>query len=122
MYRKYLVCLFVLGLLAGPACTYNVEEELYPSNSCETEDVTFTADIMPVIQNICVTCHNQLVTNGNVNLDGHSNVKIVAENGRLLGAIRHDNGFAAMPQDQSRLPDCTIEKFEAWVAGGALDN
>ncbi|MCB0630884.1 MAG: hypothetical protein R2824_21155 [Saprospiraceae bacterium] len=122
MHSKYLFPLFLLALTMSPSCYYDVEEELYPSTECNTSGVTYTGVIAAVVQNSCISCHNQSVTNGGVNLDGYNNIKVVANNGRLLGAIRHDNGFAAMPQGQPQLPDCTIQKFEAWVNEGAPEN
>ena len=38
---------------------------------------------------------------------------------KLIGAIKHEPGFVAMPQSGGKLEDCDIEKMEAWIAAGA---
>jgi hypothetical protein len=115
---------FTFALLAFviSGCFYDVEEELYSDLECQTQNVTYSADILPVLQENCYVCHGLSISSGGVTLEGHSNVKTFADNGRLLGAIRHDPGFSPMPQNQPQLVQCTIEKFEAWVAAGAPEN
>ena len=48
----------LLALLIG-SCYYDVEEELYPSLECDTADITYTADVLPIIEGNCFSCHNQ---------------------------------------------------------------
>lgn len=103
------------------ACYYDIEEDLYP-NGCDTTNVTFSGGVVPILESTCVTCHNQLSQNGSVLLEGYENVKIVVDNGKLLGAIMHEPGFSAMPQGGPMLPDCSIMKIQAWVDAGAPDN
>lgn len=119
--RLMLTGLFLsLGL---SSCYKDNEEDLYPSNgdTCNTQNVSFSQVIEPLIGNNCLSCHSATNTSGGVRLDGYSNIADAATNGRLLGAIRHDAGFSAMPQG-GKLPDCAISQFEAWVEQGALNN
>lgn len=40
----------------------------------------------------------------------------------LVGNIRHDAGFPAMPQGGAKLDDCKIALIKAWVDAGAPNN
>lgn len=40
----------------------------------------------------------------------------------LVGNIRHDAGFNAMPQGGGKLTDCQIAIIKAWVDAGAPSN
>jgi hypothetical protein len=52
---------------------------------------------------------------GNVNLEDYGKLIVHIENGKFLGAIRHAPGFSPMPQGESKLADCDIEKIENWI-------
>ena len=104
------------------SCYYDVEEELYPAGNCETENTSFSQNVMPILTQNCNICHATGVEQRNVILDSYDAVIMHVSDGTLMGSIRHDNGFAAMPQGQPQLSVCTIEKIAAWIADGALNN
>ena len=116
----------VMALIAGifliGNCYYDVEEELYPNPDCQTADVSYSQDVLPIIQNNCYSCHNAVSRNGNVVLEGYSNLKSYANSGALLGVIKHQDGYPAMPQNQPQLVECQIAKIEQWITDGAPDN
>ena len=107
-------------LLSG--CYYDNEEELYPTNTCKTDDMSYTGDVLPILEDNCYSCHSQASNQGGVTLEGYDNLKIYVDNGKLIGAIKHEDGFAAMPQGAPQLGECQIAKIEAWVDQGASDN
>ena len=109
-------------VIAMTGCYYDNEETLYPQGDCITTDISYVEDIAPIIQQNCFSCHSAAVNTGNITLEGHAKLAGYALNGRLLGAIRHDPGFIAMPQGASKLSDCNIAKIEAWAMEGALNN
>lgn len=118
---KYLsLAIIALVLLAG--CYYDVEEELYPSIECDTIDMSYQNDILPIIQDNCYRCHDQANNFGNVTLEGYDNLKTYVNNGKLLGAIKHEAGFSFMPRNEAPLLDCQIAKIEQWINKGALNN
>jgi len=119
---KNIFFLLLITVLFTPACTYNVEEELYPDTGCDTDNITYSGTIVPILETTCFICHGAGINTGGITLEGYDNLKKVVDNGRLLGAIRREAGFTPMPQDQPQLPDCTIEKIEIWVDAGALNN
>jgi len=114
------LCFVNMLLLVG--CYYDVEEELYPTIECQTEDISYVDDILPIIEDNCYACHSTQANFGNVALEGYSQIKNYADNGSLVGVIRHDAGYSPMPKNQAMLLECEIEKVEAWILDGAKDN
>ena len=113
--------LFLLVLFGLNSCYYDVEEELYPGG-CETINLSYSQDIVPILENNCLSCHNQASNFGNVTLEGYDNVLLFVTNGELLGSIKHESGFSPMPQNAAQLVECDIEKIETWIADGAPNN
>jgi len=89
---------------------------------CDTDNVSFSAFVKPIIESHCQGCHSGNTPSGGIDLTTHSNIQIYANNGRLHGAIAHQAGFSPMPQGGAKLDDCTIEKIKSWIDSGALDN
>ena len=112
----------LLLVITMTGCYYDDEETLYPAGDCVTTDISYIDDIVPIIQQNCYTCHSAAVNEGNITLEGHGNIATYALNGRLLGAIRHSQGFVPMPQNAPKLNACNIAKIEQWVSEGALNN
>lgn len=113
---------FLLLTLNMPSCYYDVEEEIYPTLECVTENVSYSGVILNIVTNNCYSCHNAASNFGNVTLEGYAALKTYVDNGKLLGVIRHESGFSPMPQNQAQLVECNIAKIEAWVNAGAPNN
>lgn len=109
-----------LGLMQS--CYYDVEEELYPSIECNTAAVTFSTEISKILQNNCFSCHDAANNFGGVTLEGYELLKVYVDNGSLLGAVKQEDGYSAMPKNQPPLVECDIEKLEAWINAGAPNN
>jgi len=105
-------------------CYYDVEEELYPStgSSCDTLNVTYAADIVPILQQSCYTCHSIGANLGGVTVEGYDEIIVLVEDGRLAGAVNHLSGFSPMPKDASQLDDCSLALINNWINDGALNN
>ena len=113
----------ILCTMCISSCSYNSEEDLYPNNTgCQTDNISYQNDILPIIVDNCYVCHDAQALNGNINLEGHENVKIRIDDGSLLGSIRHEDGWATMPFGTAKLLDCQIEKISAWAILGAPNN
>ena len=110
------------ALLSVNGCYYDIEEEIYPVTGCSLDNVTYSGTVLQIIENNCYVCHDAASNNGNVTLEGYAQLKNYVDNGKLLGAIRHEDGFSNMPQNREKLLDCEIEKIEVWVADGAPNN
>jgi hypothetical protein len=83
--------------------------------SCDTTSVTYSEDITEVINTYCLGCHSGVTPSGGVLLDGYNNVVTIANTGKLVGSIRHEQGFTPMPYNSSKLSNCDIRKFEIWI-------
>lgn len=116
---KFVGC-FILFLWVG--CTKSNEEELFAGSVCETENVSYQAEIVPIMQNNCLVCHSTAAGLGNIRLQRYTDLISYIPGGVLMGSIRHDSGFKPMPQNGSRINDCDIEKLEAWIESGFPEN
>ena len=92
------------------------------AGQCETNNVTYSGFVRPLLTTNCVGCHSGGAPSGGIALNTYDGVRAVALNGRLYGAINHSNGFQAMPRGSARLPQCTIDKVKAWIDNGAQNN
>jgi hypothetical protein len=104
------------------ACYYDVEETLYPGTHCITSNITYGSTINSILQRNCYVCHSVAANTANVTLEGYDKLMVYVNNGKLVGAIRHEPGFKPMPQGASKLIDCDIAKIEQWIADGAPNN
>ncbi|MCB9283277.1 MAG: c-type cytochrome [Lewinellaceae bacterium] len=90
---------------------------------CDTTNVSFAADILPVMQNYCNGCHSGSAPSGNIDLTTYTNVKNSANsNNSLVGSITHASGYKPMPDGGGSLPNCDIAKIKAWVNAGTPNN
>jgi hypothetical protein len=102
------------GLLFIAACTKHNAEDDYPVPVvCNTENVTFSQVVKPIIDAKCVGCHS--------GFSQYAGIAGAATSGKLLPAINH-TGTYPMPKDQPKLDDCTIAKITKWVNEGAINN
>jgi hypothetical protein len=121
-----LIFLFsILWLASG--CYYDSEEFLYPqiSNTCDTTNVTYSQSVVPLLENYCLSCHSNSMapsSGGNIKLENYADVKIQADNHKLLGSVAHENGYSPMPLGASKLDDCKITTIRIWVNAGAPNN
>lgn len=107
------------------SCTYNNGDDLFnngQSTPCDTLKVSFSNTVNPIIQQQCVGCHNNAGASGGVNLATYTNVRVYALNNQLLGSIKHLSGYSPMPKNAAKLSACEIEKIEAWIRQGSLNN
>ena len=105
-------------------CYKDKRELLYPESNCDTTNVTFIKDVQPIMNQSCAFsgCHQGSVPAAGINLSNYAGVKIVVDNGGLLGSINHNAGFSPMPKGGVKLSTCEISKINAWINKGALNN
>jgi len=85
---------------------------------CDTLNITYTAPVSGIIQKHCQGCHNNNNPLGGLSLEGYDNLVAVANDGRLLGVVRHETGYPAMPKNSAKLSDCKILQLEKWIENG----
>jgi hypothetical protein len=113
--------MMLAGVVMISGCYYDNVTDLYP-NGCNVIDVSYSDNIVPILDANCLSCHNGVSQQGGVILEGYEEVLPYVDNGKLLGSIRHDDGFEPMPLTGGKLSSCQIKKFESWIDAGALDN
>lgn len=112
-------------LLAAVACADDNEEDLtpqQPAQQCDTNAVTFSGSVVPILAANCYACHAANIAEGGVVLSNYAGVKAKVDDRRLIGAITHAPGFSPMPQGAAKLSACDIEKIKKWVDNGAPNN
>jgi uncharacterized membrane protein len=107
------------------SCYYKNEQELYgfpKTKECDTTNLSYSKDILPVIQSNCLICHGSdfAATGGNIDLRTANIANVANENNktRLINSISSATNYS-MPKNSTKLNDCEINKLKAWVNKGA---
>lgn len=129
MIKKLLIyCSLTLpALIIISSCYYDIGEELYPSYliPCDTVNVTYQTDVLPVIKQNCYSCHSfaaYSISGGGINLEGYNQLKLYADNGQLMNAINHTGGVTPMPKDGAILSYCNRAAINRWILNHSPDN
>jgi hypothetical protein len=86
-----------------------------PPLPCDTVNVSYPGTIYPLLSQYCLSCHSGSTPEGGLNFENYEDVAFVAQSGQLLGAIKHESTYSAMPPNGIMLSDCDISKFEIWI-------
>lgn len=92
------------------------------NTTCDTTNITYSGRVQQILQTKCIGCHSAGAPSGGVTLSTYAGLLVVVNDGSLLGALKHQTGFVAMPQGQGMIPACEIAQIEAWVNAGAPNN
>ena len=105
-------------------CSKKSEDKLAPPVPCDTLNVSYQNQIVPILQENCYPCHGNGSTagSGGINLASYVNLKVYADNGFLVGNVTHAPGFVGMPYGKPPLPACEMNTIVAWVNQGAINN
>ncbi len=122
--KKFLLPMLLFVLFG---CYYDSEEGLYgkPGTGCDTTVTNFGSEVKPILQSYCLSCHSNSAATGSgggIKLQDYADVKIYADNGKLMGTINHSSGSIAMPKGGGKLTDCEIQKIQSWITKGTLNN
>ncbi len=88
---------------------------------CDTTVFSYANAISGIISTNCTGCHGSTAPYGNVSLTNYSQVKAIANDGRLWSTINALNGKPLMPTG-GKLEDCKITQIKKWLADGAPNN
>jgi len=83
--------------------------------TCDTNNITYSGNVYPILEARCISCHSGPDPKGNLDFTDYNQLAFVAKSGALMGAIRHENGYVAMPKDGNKLDDCSITQIGIWV-------
>lgn len=115
--RLFILVSATLGL-AFISCRHEPEELIVGQPVpavCDSSRVTYPVTVFPILQERCISCHSGTAPSGGLDFSDYNNVAMVADNGSLMGSIRHDEGFSPMPQGGAKLTDCEIALIAKWV-------
>ena len=129
--KSIFVAVFLLSLITG--CYYDNLEELHPNIApCDTSGIiSYTNDINPIMLHSCgsqdIACHNTDGSQSGYGLGTHGDlVNTVNSSPIFLQTIKHDPSISCskwMPlNSSSKIDDCSIQKIEAWINRGMLNN
>ena len=113
------IVLIVMSVTSLQTCVNNNEEELYGIKPCDTENVTWDSKIRAILQQNCVMCHGPDLAYRGVRHDTYEAEMIVVNDGRLRGVVNHLPGYAKMPKDREKLPECELKLINTWLDNGA---
>ena len=84
--------------------------------------MSFQIHISPYLENNCISCHNQNLSSGGIDYSRFAGIKSGVDDGSLLGSIKHETEYEAMPPNEPKTDDCKINQIEAWINQGAINN
>jgi hypothetical protein len=124
MNRKYLLATLCIGglvlYLAG--CSKASADKLSGAATCDTSGVSYSTQIVDILQNNCYSCHSGATPPTGIRLDTYASLKVFADNGFLVSAVTQNGVVTPMPYGLPRLPVCEVNTIVAWVNQGAPDN
>lgn len=135
---QYIVFLITGTILLSNSCAYNKGEEVKPSEVvCTTRiaNVSFSADIQPILTTNCATsgCHSGNNPEGNLNLEASKSYAALSKNGSgyidtndpkssVLYSSLISTSNPMPPLGRQPLSACDLKRIEIWMKEGALDN
>lgn len=129
--NKFKFCLYLLLFVcfgwALNSCYFDNEEELYPAGNCSNENVSYSLNVVPILENACYECHdlsNAPILGDGINLEGYAKLKayISGEQNVFIGSLKWNGQGSPMPKDGTKIDFCSIDKIEVWINEGMLNN
>jgi len=117
----------LIALLFLQSCYYDVETELYPTNSCTLPDqVSFSTDILPIIEATCTTSCHTPGTSGegsgvfidNANTTAYEGIMVAVNSGTFESSVITQR---TMPKG-SALSSCHYDMINKWLVQGSPNN
>jgi len=117
--KKAIYSLLITMALLWPlyftlSCRHHPDEIIPPVSECDTVNITYTGDVLPVLQAYCYGCHTGSNSSGGIDLSNPDHLRAVVNNGRLTGSLLHNTDYTAMPQGAT-LPVCDLRKILLWA-------
>ncbi|MBR9915042.1 MAG: hypothetical protein GYB32_09500 [Algicola sp.] len=118
---KNILVLIIIGMI-GQACTNASEDDLIDATPLPTS-ITYEAHVKPIIDNNCISCHNDPPVNGApMALTAYEDVKNAIETRGLIERISSEDQSFLMPFGGPRLPQNLIDLVVQWEMDGLLNN
>ena len=131
--HRFLLLVLVVFIILLTACAVpeTVTEPASAASSVPGEGaaVSFSRDVLPILQSRCVRCHGGEKTEKQLNLTGYDNLMAGSEDGAVVIPGDADNSpliqlvlQGKMPKRSPRLLPAQIQILVDWVTAGALNN
>jgi len=111
-----LILFILLTAVSVESCYYDKKEDLYVS-TCNTAGMTYTKDIVSMVNSSCAGCHSGISPSAGIALSTYAEVKNCVMNGKFIGSVKQDGTASAMPKG-GKWSTCNISKLEAWKVAG----
>lgn len=124
MTRKSLLVVLGIGgfMLYVSGCSKESADRLAGASSCDTSSVSYSKQILPILEDNCYTCHQGNNPPSGIDLSDFSILQTHVKNGDLKSAVTHTGSVTPMPYGLPMLPSCEVNTIVAWVDQGALNN
>ncbi|MFN8165607.1 MAG: hypothetical protein U0X76_05410 [Bacteroidia bacterium] len=137
--KKIIAGIFVLAA-AIYSCTDDNLVDLKPKDVvvdvCDTNSVSFSNDILPLMVAKCGTadhgCHQGSSSSSGYGLESYVEVTATITNSAndygvpntFVECLKQTPGLGLdnMPKNAAKLDDCSINKIQAWINQGSLNN
>lgn len=113
----YFFTLILFSILNFSCAKEKVPGQVIDPNCTDT--ISFSTQIVPMISNNCVSCHDTGNSTG-YTLTNHTNISSNASD--MLNAMHGTGGFQLMPEGGPALHDSLIQQFSCWINQGKLNN
>lgn len=114
--------LLIFIILFAFSCRYDNVEETYKDfiTDCDTSVVSYSMDIAPIIDINCIVCHGSVSPEAGLDLSTYGNVFANREN--IRNRINRPLGDPFVMPQGGPMVQCNIDKINAWINQGALNN
>lgn len=117
--KRNLLIILILSMVLN--CTNVSEDDLIDAEPLP-DLVTYQENVKAIIDNNCISCHNNPPVNGApMSLLLYENVKDAVENKDLIGRITGDSPGSLMPLGGPKLPQNLIDIIIQWEADGLIE-
>lgn len=124
MKGKLMLATIVAGgiVLYLSGCAKESADRLSEGSTCDTTSVSYSKQILPILEDNCYTCHQGAAASSGIDLSNFTTLQAHVANGDLVSAVTHTGTVTPMPYELPMLPTCEVNTIVAWVDQGALNN
>ena len=121
--------LLTVGLLFILLYSCKHDSEI-PKPICDLSNITFAKDIKPIIDQHCISCHND--STGQIFLGDYESIKKTSDHSLIIDGDTVDlvksvmhlytDSLEGKNMPYVKLDDCSINKIKSWVDDGTPNN
>jgi hypothetical protein len=109
-------------LLYLSGCSKNNAVQLSGGATCDTTNVKYSTQVLPILQNNCYRCHQGPGASSGIDFSNYADFKGWSESGYVVGDITSAPDFTPMPYGGPPLSTCEINTIVAWIHQGMQNN